>query len=921
VYDKDDREIAETDANGNTTTFTLDGVGNQIAVTDANNAVTSYEYDRMNRLTTVTTPISGDVTVYGYSGGNQISVTDGLGHTTTTLYDALNRATTIITAVSGGTTVIAYDAAGREISLTDPDGNKTQWAYDADDRVTTETLPNSATVTYVYDNDGELTDTTDADGRRTTYSYDSGGNQTGETWVGSSPAEKITYTYDADHELTGADDAYATLTFTYDSGGNLITSATSGPGTGQPTVTLTSGYDALHSLTSVTDNISGNIGTTTYSYDLGQRLTTITTSYGGTAGPQVVTSYAPNDQISAQSRTIGGSGTAVNTSYSYDSDDRQTTITDYVSGGAAVATYVYSYDSANRVTTMVDAEGTYTYTYDNANELTGVDKGGTQVESYAYDANGNRTGTGYSTTVMNETLTSPGVTYTYDAAGNMISANSGGTITTYTYDYHNRLTDVEKGGTIIATYVYNALNQCIGIDDNGTQTWTIYNGKSPDALPYADFSGSGTLLTRYVSGPGMVNGAVAPILVARTSSGGTTAWYLTDKLDSVRDVVSSSGSELDHIVYDSFGNITTETNASNGDRFKFAAMELDPVVGQYFDRARFYNPVLGRFITRDPLAFQAGDRNIYRYVGNGATNAIDPTGEVANIGVGIGVGVGGLLIAGWYGWYYNDWAGAGTIAASSVLLAGGIMALNPALIGAGIGGGVGTMRDGPLGGLVGMTDGALIASGNLRLALIGISGAAGLIGGGWRGGVAGTVAGAFSTAFPHVIAEEGAALAAMMVARSGVGGLVNGMVSQGLAGMIDGTPFNPVLLGIQTLLSVGMGVVGGKMLGPTAERLFSGTNQVMGPTEAAAVASGSLEQIATPLLNLLAPLLPNPLMLISPAMPPLLLDGSSTVSPGAYSSLTLTAAQSDTYSSLLPDSLAASNAPPEANLPDAPLYP
>jgi YD repeat-containing protein len=57
------------------------------------------------------------------------------------------------------------------------------------------TLPNSATVTYVYDNDGELTDTTDADGRRTTFSYDADGDQTGETWVGASPSEKITYTY------------------------------------------------------------------------------------------------------------------------------------------------------------------------------------------------------------------------------------------------------------------------------------------------------------------------------------------------------------------------------------------------------------------------------------------------------------------------------------------------------------------------------------------------------------------------------------------------------------------------------------------------------------------------------------------------------------------------------------------------------
>ena len=245
--------------------------------------------------------------------------------------------------------------------------------------------------------------------------------------------------------MTGAADSFATLTFTYDSGGNEITAATSGPGTGQPSVTLTSGYNAQHSLTSVTDNLT-SVGLTTLLYDAGQRLTTITTSFGGTAGPQIVTSYAPNNQISSQSRTIAGSGTQVNTTYMYDAADRQTTITDYVvRAAAALATYVYSYDKANRVTTMVDAEGTYTYTYDNANELTNVDKGGTQVESYAYDSNGNRTGTGYSTTVMNETLTSPGVTYTYDHAGNMISANSGGTITTYTYDYHNRLTEVDAG--------------------------------------------------------------------------------------------------------------------------------------------------------------------------------------------------------------------------------------------------------------------------------------------------------------------------------------------------------------------------------------------------------------------------------------------------------------------------------------------
>ena len=79
-------------------------------------------------------------------------------------------------------------------------------------------------------------------------------------------------------------------------------------------------------------------------------------------------------------------------------------------------------------------------------------------------------------------------------------------ITTYTYDYRNRLTEVTQGGTIIATYTYNALNQRIGIKDNGTQTWTAYDGTNADAHPYADFNGSGSLTMRYLSAPGVFNG-------------------------------------------------------------------------------------------------------------------------------------------------------------------------------------------------------------------------------------------------------------------------------------------------------------------------------------------------------------------------------------------------------------------------------
>jgi len=210
----------------------------------------------------------------------------------------------------------------------------------------------------------------------------------------------------------------------------------------------------------------------------------------------------------------------------------------------------------------------------------------------------------------------------YDHAGNTVSANSGGTITTYTYDFRNRLTEVTASGTIIATYVYDALDRRIGIDDNSTQTWTAYDGTNP----YADFNSSATLKQRYLYGPGVVNGTVVDELLARTSSVGTTAWYLPDKLGSVRDIVSTSGSALDHIVYDSFGNVVTESIPSNGDRFKFTGMEYDSATGQYYDQARYYHSATGTFSSQDPSEFNGGDANLYGYVWNNPTNLTDPTG-------------------------------------------------------------------------------------------------------------------------------------------------------------------------------------------------------------------------------------------------------------------------------------------------------
>ena len=147
---------------------------------------------------------------------------------------------------------------------------------------------------------------------------------------------------------------------------------------------------------------------------------------------------------------------------------------------------------------------TLTYGYTNNNQLTSVShtNGSFSNESFSWDANGNQTGTGYTTTTGNEQTASPGYTYTYDADGNMITATQTltGDVWTYSYDFRNRMTEaVEKtsGGTVLAqvTYTYDALDNRIGMDENGTQTWTLFDG----GTPVMDFSSSGSLTMRYLS--------------------------------------------------------------------------------------------------------------------------------------------------------------------------------------------------------------------------------------------------------------------------------------------------------------------------------------------------------------------------------------------------------------------------------------
>ena len=124
-----------------------------------------------------------------------------------------------------------------------------------------------------------------------------------------------------------------------------------------------------------------------------------------------------------------------------------------------------------------------------------------------------------------------------------------------------------------------------------------------------------------------------------STTAGETLWALVDHLGSVRDLVANGGVVREHVVYDSFGNRLVEQDydtsgvaisSSHAEAvdslFGYTGRDWDADAGLQYNRARWYDPATGRWLSQDPIGFEAGDANLYRYVGNGATTKTDPSG-------------------------------------------------------------------------------------------------------------------------------------------------------------------------------------------------------------------------------------------------------------------------------------------------------
>ncbi len=579
AYDSASRPIAVTSYNAGGTTLAL--------VNTSYNAVGQVECSayRMNPSVFGTPAAACTLTTAGPDGlHDKISKT---------LYNADGQATSSYASLGTSLeqhTDTTYKSNGLVDYVTDANGNKTSFDYDGFGRsiktsYPSKTTPGSVSTTdyseTVYDTaTGRVSESHLRDQRIVKPTYDGAGRIT-EQWVGRDDA-------------TLNNDEFK-LDTTYDQLGRVLTRSTVTPGPVTATATFT--YDALNLLSVATPlTVSGSPSTATvsYTYDAAGRRATVTYPSSLTfTYDWAVTSLT---DIKQSTDTIAA--------FAYDQLGRRTSMTR--ASGALVSSY--SYDDLSRLSQLqLDLDSstttndlTRTFSFNQASQITGRSS-----TNGAYAANAPSGGTtSYSNNGLNEMTAAGGASITYDARGNLTYDGTN----TNTFDLLDRLTSVDT-----KTVAYDPLGNLAKLDTGTSVTQYVYDGN--DLI--AEYDGNGTLQRQYVHGPG----SDEPLVWYEGSGTGTKKNLVADERGSIVAVTDASGSTLAKRTYDEYG----KPDSGAVGQFGYTGQVWLPDLGLYNYKARFYSPVLGRFLSSDPIGY-GGGMNMYAYVGGDPINMSDPRG-------------------------------------------------------------------------------------------------------------------------------------------------------------------------------------------------------------------------------------------------------------------------------------------------------
>jgi RHS repeat-associated protein len=293
--------------------------------------------------------------------------------------------------------------------------------------------------------------------------------------------------------------------------------------------------------------------------------------------------------------------------------------------------FTYTYDLASRRTRVLAVDGSVTsYVYDPSGQLTREWRtvANTAFATITYDLAGNRTlliDSGLRTTstydaanelVLDQALAGR-TTYGYDLAGNRSQTTAPSTTTYYDWDVHNRLTQaVPVAGPVTMSYDGDGRR-----NRRQTPTQTRRYVYDFDKV-LQDTDDTGVTQKQYASTEEQYGNLLSAY------GGGQATYYAYDGLGSTDALLNPDGTSPDRYAYRAFG-LESHLSGTDDNRATWVGQQGyydDRESGLYFLKARYYDPASGKFISRDPKGFEAGDANLYRYVSNDPVNAIDPSG-------------------------------------------------------------------------------------------------------------------------------------------------------------------------------------------------------------------------------------------------------------------------------------------------------
>ncbi|MHB8157220.1 MAG: RHS repeat-associated core domain-containing protein, partial [Desulfocucumaceae bacterium] len=650
AYDNTGNLLSATNPLSNSVSYTYDSKGNMLTKTDAKGKITRYTYNGNNKILSVINPL-GNTTRYEYDGedrlkrivdargnavtmnydakGRLISAVDSLGNATTYVYNAVDTLVSQKDAMSRQVLSISYDAVNNPLTVTDALSRTVTHQYDVLSRLTKVTDPLSRATQFQHDDMNRLVLTTDAMSGQGRQSFDAAGNRTSLTDPNNNQS---TYDYDNAGRLVSSTSAAGrTVSYGYNTQ-NLISQVTNGRGQTvgyqyddagrvvsitRPEGTVSYNYDANGNVLTVTDGS----GVITREYDALNRVTKYTDSRGN------IIKYGFDAVGNITTLTYPG-GKQVK--YDYDAANRLTKVTDW-----AGRVTVYEYDANSRLVKTTRPDGTVlTGSYDAAGQLLqqkDIDQSGSVIlkYDYTYDAAGNITSE-ESGTETPLAVDSVDMTYTsdnrladyngqaveYDADGNMTLGPLGGGMAVFAYDSLNRLTGVQ--GT---SYVYDAEDNRISVTDSVYQSTTNYVVNPHATLSQVLTKADGQGQTYYIYGLG---------LIGQQESDGTYKTYHYDYRGSTVALTDVNGSITDRFQYGPYGEVTRRMGGTDTP-FLYCGNYgvMHDGNGLYYMRARYYDPEVGRFINQDRLTGSIDDTrslNRFAYVKGGPISKIDPLG-------------------------------------------------------------------------------------------------------------------------------------------------------------------------------------------------------------------------------------------------------------------------------------------------------